>query len=188
MLFLLWSSHRFSSQSNGCLTLWHVNNGWCTVNGKTTKKTKEYFCSHQCVTVSQDKARLLERCSLFKVCLYLCGCVCVCICVCWTTELLLSPLLSDCSLTFISFLGDEAPARQRHIEPVGETQQSCLSIAEAGRDDKTEQAWFSFFHFTDDKNHLTSPASGFPAHSSCSSIFPLWDFSLVSLFLRKSSN
>lgn len=35
------------------------------------------FCSHQCVTVSQDKAHLLERCSLFKVCLYMYGSVCV---------------------------------------------------------------------------------------------------------------
>lgn len=38
--FSLWSSHRFSSQYNGCLTLWYVNNGWCFVNGKTTKTNK----------------------------------------------------------------------------------------------------------------------------------------------------
>lgn len=36
--------------------------------------------------MSQDKAQLLERCSLLKVCQSVCGCVCVCVsfyvCVC----------------------------------------------------------------------------------------------------------
>ena len=38
------------------------------INEKTQKKqTRVLFSSHQCVTVSQDKAHLLERCSLLKV-------------------------------------------------------------------------------------------------------------------------
>lgn len=46
------------------------------------KNKRVLFCSHQCVTVSQDKAHLLERRSLFKVCVYLCGCGCVRVSVC----------------------------------------------------------------------------------------------------------
>ncbi len=41
----------------------------------TKKQTRVLFSSHQCVTVSQDKAHLLERCSLLKVCLYVWMCV-----------------------------------------------------------------------------------------------------------------
>lgn len=38
------------------------------INEKTQKnKQRVLFSSHQCVTVSQDKAHLLERCSLLKV-------------------------------------------------------------------------------------------------------------------------
>lgn len=37
------------------------------------------FSSHQCVTVSQDEAHLLERCSLLKVCVRARVCVCVCV-------------------------------------------------------------------------------------------------------------
>lgn len=67
------------------------------VSMRKHKKTKVLFSSHQCITVSQDKAQLLERCSLLLVCLYVCGCVCLsmCLSVCWTTVLLLSPSLSD---------------------------------------------------------------------------------------------
>lgn len=50
---------------------------------KHTKKnqTRVLFSSHQYVTVSQDNAHLLERCSLLKVCLYACGCVCLFMCL-----------------------------------------------------------------------------------------------------------
>lgn len=41
------------------------------------QKTRVLFSSHQCVTVSQDKAHLLERCSLLKACLCVRADVCV---------------------------------------------------------------------------------------------------------------
>lgn len=158
--FSLWSSHRFSSQYHGCLTLWYVNNGWCSVNGKTTKKNKRVlFCSPQCVAVSQDKAHLLERRSLFKVCVYLCGCGCVCVslCVCWTTELLLSPLLADRSLTLFSIV--RRPQRDGVIkELIRETQRSGFFFSATLRPKGTirrSRLDFLFPHFTDTKKKIT---------------------------------
>lgn len=146
--FSLWSSHRFSSQSNGCLTLWYVNNGWCSVNGKT--KTKEYcFVLISVLLWVRIKPVYLNDalCSKF-VCtcvdVYVCMRVSVCVgqqSYCWAPRCQTARWLS------FHFLVDEAPARWRDKEPVGETQRSCLGNAEAGRDDKTKQTWFSFSPF-----------------------------------------
>lgn len=160
--------------------------------GKRQKKNKRVlFCSPQCVTVSQDKAHLLERRSLFKVCVYLCGCGCVrvSLCVCWTTELLLSPLLADHSLTLFSIVRRrrDKRAHQRNaavgfffsatLRPKGTIRRSRLD--------------FLFPHFTDTKKKKITYLH---LHLVFSLILPVpqsflfWDFSLVSpfFFLRKA--
>lgn len=161
--FSLWSSHRFSSQYHGCLTLWYVNNGWCSVNGKTTKKNKRVlFCSPQCVAVSQDKAHLLERRSLFKVCVYLCGCGCVrvSLCVCWTTELLLSPLLADRSLTLFSIVRRRPPPPARRRDKRAHQRNAAVGFFFSATlrpkgTIRRSRLDFLFPHFTDTKKKIT---------------------------------
>lgn len=71
------------------------------------KNNKQVLFSSHCVTVSQDKARLLERRSPLKVCLtfFLGGGPLVCLSVCWTTVLLLSPYCLR--VFFFSFIKGE---------------------------------------------------------------------------------
>lgn len=92
--FSLRFSVRSGSQNKGCFTLLSKIYRLACLLGfyqwENVKNKLVLFSSHQCVTVSQDKAHLLERRSLLKVCLPTCGSVClfscVCLCVCWTTQ------------------------------------------------------------------------------------------------------
>lgn len=73
------------------------------------------FSSHQCVTVSQDKAHLLERRSLLKVCLSTCGSVClfrVFACV-LDDSAVAEPLLSDRLSNFFCVSANETLSVRR---------------------------------------------------------------------------
>lgn len=59
-----------------------------------TQKASTVLLSSVCYCES-GKAHLLERCSLFKMCLYMYESVCVFCHVCWSSELSLSPTLSN---------------------------------------------------------------------------------------------
>lgn len=140
--FPLWSSHRFSSQSNGCLTLWYVNDGLCSVNGKRrSKKTKEYcFALISVLLWVRMKPSTWTMLSVqsFSVPVWMCVRACVCVSVsvgqsyCWAPR-----CLTACRLSF-NFFGGRGPSTmpwrraKRRSNPA------------AGRDDKTKQTWFFF--------------------------------------------
>lgn len=157
--FSLWSSHRFSSQYHGCSTLWYVNNGWCSVNGKTTKKTNEYcFVLISVLLWVRIKPIYLNDALCSK---FVCTCadvdVCVYLCVCWTTELLLSPLLADRPLTLFSLFVDGAPPARRRDKRAHHRNAAVVFSATLRPKGMIRRSRLDFLfpHFTDKKKKIT---------------------------------